>query len=331
MAHFAGIDVGSHTTRLLVVSYIEKTIKPIVNLRTVTAIARGFNNSGFLSKDGKKETLNTLKHYKKVMDKYGVESYMCGATGVFRKARDGAEFLEDLERKTGIKCRMLSEKDEALISFSGTILPLAQHLKNRVGVIFDLGGSTTEFVFSKETEPSFWKSLPLGASIITDAFFREIPASSENLSEAVSFVNEKLISGLREVVQQYIGDKPMVLIGTAGTVATLGAIRLEMDEYIPYRMCGLRLSREWISGFFNDILYRSLEERRKIRGLEKGREDIIVGGTLIVKQIMDFFSQDELIVSDMGLLEGLAIYSMRNSTLAGLTWQFEPYKGLSNF
>ncbi len=331
MAHFAGIDVGSHTTRLLIIRFNGKIVEPIVNLRTITAIARGFKDSGLLSEDGKRKTLDTLKHYRGIIDEYGVESYTCGATGVFRKARDSAEFLSSLREETGIECRLLSEEDEALISFYGTILPLKRYLGNKIGVIFDLGGSTTEFVFSDEMNPLFWKSLPLGASTLTDAFFREIPAKPESLPKAVSFVNRKLTKNLGEAVRRYIGKKPLALIGTAGTVATLGAIKLEMEEYIPYRMCGLRLSREWISTFFNDILYRSLGERRKIKGLEKGREDIIVGGTLIVEQIMDFFSQDELIVSDMGLLEGLAIYSMENSMFAGLTWQFEPYKGLNNF
>jgi exopolyphosphatase/pppGpp-phosphohydrolase len=41
--------------------------------------------------------------------------------------------------------------------------------------------------------------------------------------------------------------------------------------------------------------------------MEKGREDLIAAGTLIVLEVMDRWRFEELIVSDWGLLEGIAI------------------------
>jgi exopolyphosphatase/guanosine-5'-triphosphate,3'-diphosphate pyrophosphatase len=53
------------------------------------------------------------------------------------------------------------------------------------------------------------------------------------------------------------------------------------------------------------------EERMRVPGLERGREDVIIAGTAIVLQIMDRFGFDLITVSDGGLLEGILIASFR--------------------
>jgi exopolyphosphatase/guanosine-5'-triphosphate,3'-diphosphate pyrophosphatase len=54
----------------------------------------------------------------------------------------------------------------------------------------------------------------------------------------------------------------------------------------------------------------SKEKRLNLGGLEIGREDIILAGTLMVVKIMDYFEKDEIIVSYSDLLEGSLIQYM---------------------
>ena len=48
-------------------------------------------------------------------------------------------------------------------------------------------------------------------------------------------------------------------------------------------------------------------ERLNLRGLEIGREDIILAGSLMVIKIMDYFEKDEIMVSYSDLLEGILL------------------------
>ncbi len=51
----------------------------------------------------------------------------------------------------------------------------------------------------------------------------------------------------------------------------------------------------------------TLERRRKIAGLEKGREDLLVAGALILLTVMELSGYDPVYVSDYGMREGILL------------------------
>jgi exopolyphosphatase/guanosine-5'-triphosphate,3'-diphosphate pyrophosphatase len=115
------------------------------------------------------------------------------------------------------------------------------------------------------------------------------------------------ISQLRALIQARNHPAALRLVGTAGTVTTLAAMHMEMTTYEPYRVNGLSLSEKWLAATIDLLAGMSLESRRRISGLEAGREDIILGGALIVMEVLRGFSQNRFIVMDAGLLEGLLL------------------------
>ncbi|MCK5351124.1 hypothetical protein KAJ77_01020, partial [bacterium] len=62
-----------------------------------------------------------------------------------------------------------------------------------------------------------------------------------------------------------------------------------------------------IQGLVKEFLDRTSGERLAMSGMEKGREDLIVAGSLMVLEVMDRWGYEEMTVSDWGLLEGIAI------------------------
>ena len=104
-------------------------------------------------------------------------------------------------------------------------------------------------------------------------------------------------------LQQYL------LIGVAGTVSTLGSIFLEMDKYERDKLNGLELDKEKIENIFNVLCNVSLEERKKIKGLQEERADIIIGGVSILLAIMKCLGKERLVLSEHDILDGI-IYSL---------------------
>jgi exopolyphosphatase/guanosine-5'-triphosphate,3'-diphosphate pyrophosphatase len=89
----------------------------------------------------------------------------------------------------------------------------------------------------------------------------------------------------------------------------------KMGRYVPYRVNGTVLTKDWLSRTIDLLAQMPLAQRRLIAGLEAGREDIILGGAVIVSEILSCFGHDCFVVSDAGLLEGLLIELVEKTSM----------------
>jgi exopolyphosphatase/guanosine-5'-triphosphate,3'-diphosphate pyrophosphatase len=237
--------------------------------------------------------------------------------------------MEEVRACTGISGSILSESSEAFLSAKGVLSVLPRSGKGLL--TFDLGGSTTEFLALEPNgeEPVWSDSAFVGAATITERFLREAPPSVDSVRRAREAVRE----ALREVMNRCgpgMGGSPQnwELAGTAGTVTTLAAMHLRMDRYEPHRINGAMLTSDWLEGLIGHLAGMSLVERRLIPGLEEGREDIILGGALVVHEILRGLDRSRLLVADAGLLEGLLLDLVERECFgsaglrATLRWRF---------
>lgn len=96
-----------------------------------------------------------------------------------------------------------------------------------------------------------------------------------------------------------------VFVGTAGTITTLASIEQGLLEYDPVRINRTVLAREFIDDIVRTLGKFTIEQRRSIRGLDTGREDIILAGAIVSQEIMERFRYQSMLVSDWGLREGI--------------------------
>ena len=82
---------------------------------------------------------------------------------------------------------------------------------------------------------------------------------------------------------------------------------MKMTSYDYRKVNNSLLTLDEIRRIYSMLLPLSLEERITIPGLEKGREDLIIAGSLITIHTMERFGFTSLKVSDNGLLEGLIV------------------------
>jgi exopolyphosphatase/guanosine-5'-triphosphate,3'-diphosphate pyrophosphatase len=311
---FAAIDLGSHTVRTLIARVFKEKgiIEPIEHHRDFTRFALTTSqqdNVLNLNAESLQQVRKILSNYNSHFKRLGVKKVLCGATGIIRKAQNGRTFLADIEKDLGFSYFIASEKEEAFWSTVGALQILnavrkttnAPDLLSKRVVFFDLGGSSTEVVCIDQGNITWWESYPIGAASLTKNYIPSAPSKSEWIEEARKFAEKVFCEA-----QSHIASlSPDLIVGGGGTVATLGAIRIEMIDYVPYRVCGIELDRSWIEELLWHLSALPLEERRSIPGLEKGREDVIIGGIVIVSVLMDLSAQSRLVVTDAGFLEGV--------------------------
>jgi exopolyphosphatase/guanosine-5'-triphosphate,3'-diphosphate pyrophosphatase len=166
--------------------------------------------------------------------------------------------------------------------------------------VLDVGGGSTEFTVSSRGIPLFVSSMPIGVVRLTEGF-----SSTGSMAERVRIVIDQLEKDLNSAGIAVSGD--FELVGTAGTATTIAAIKLEMEEYDYRSVNNSTVNREDIGGIFQRLSHLTPHERLAVKGLEKGREDLIIAGLIIITSVMDRFGFKRLKISDFGLLEGLAL------------------------
>lgn len=309
---FASIDIGSHTLRLLIAQVGKRRdVLPLHQDRRITRLARDFSRAETLSEASMGESLAVLGEFSAQLRYHQVAAVTCGATGVVRRAGNATAFLQRIEKSNGLLPLILSEEKEAFLSAKGILsgLPRAE----RFILLFDLGGSSTELMLIDGTEGrSLWStSVFIGAATVTERFLPGDPLPASSVARAREAVRVALVPPLLQLktvlLDLQLPFQALQAVGTAGTVTTLAAMFLEMRVYDPSRINGLILSEAWLARIIGLLAETPLVERQKLAGLEKGREGIILGGALIVDELLGGLEQRHITVVDSGLLEGLLL------------------------
>jgi exopolyphosphatase/guanosine-5'-triphosphate,3'-diphosphate pyrophosphatase len=105
-----------------------------------------------------------------------------------------------------------------------------------------------------------------------------------------------------------MGDyRQATFVGTAGTVTSLAAMAQQLSTYESARIHNYRLKLEAIRELEQTLLSRTKVERVGLPGLEYNREEVIAAGTIIIRTIMETLGQQSVLISDLGLREGMLI------------------------
>jgi exopolyphosphatase / guanosine-5'-triphosphate,3'-diphosphate pyrophosphatase len=302
----ASIDLGSHTARLLIARWEAGRLRSLLRKRAYIRLAQDFESpqSRTLKQAGIGRALQALEEFRSDIETHEAKRIRAVATGVVRLAENRNLFLGLVRGKTGIRVEVLSGEEEARLSGLG--IQHALDLRARPFVAFDLGGGTTEFLLVRDQGDTNALSLPLGAMIMTQRHLVTDPPESGEI--------ESLRKETRGLLEKAFSDEAWScpLVGTGGTVTTLAAMVHGMDVQAisPERMNGLLLHARQLEELLNRMGRLPVAERASLPGLDQGRADVILAGSLVVREILNFFHSSEMMVSLTDLLEGALLDMM---------------------
>lgn len=297
----ASIDLGTNTARLLIASVDNGVLTRQHVMRRITRLGGGFSENKGISTEAQDRTLSAMKEFAEAIDSYQVRHVKGVATSAVRDAVNGEAFKRDVRNLTGIELETISGELEGKLTLRGVISGL--DVMHDSMVVFDIGGGSTEYTVAKGGEILFTRSLPLGVVRLTEGK-QSVGAMTEKIDrELGKLVNEMKTTGVEQQL------KESTLIGTAGTATTLAAISQNLIDYDYRRINNLIIPMDKIGEIFRRLLPLSPQERiEQIAGLEKGREDLIIAGTLLTMRSMELLGIPSLKVSDFGLLEGVLMW-----------------------
>ncbi len=294
---FAAVDCGTNSTRLLISdgrTQIERHMR-------VTRLGAGVDRTGRLDPEAIERTLSVMRDYRAIMDRYEVAGVRIAATSASRDAANRADFFGPATEILGAEPELISGTEEAQLSFDGATRDLPA-VDGRTLVV-DIGGGSTEFALgTDELEASL--SVDMGCVRMTEKFLHHDPPLPEELSNALSVVEQHLDDVAREVPGA--GDAAR-FVGLAGTVTTIAAVELGLAEYSRDAIHHFVLTREAAEDVFRTLATEAIEDRRHNPGLDPGRVDVIVGGCCVLLGIFRYFGFSECVVSEADILDGLIL------------------------
>lgn len=291
---YASIDIGTNTV-LLMIAEIREGIEELYDAATITRLGEGLKQTGNLSTQAMKRTLEALRRYRVIADKNQVGEILCVGTAALREAKNRDTFLGLVNKKLSFSIRVISEHDEAFYTYLSVRQGLIDSRKDTI--IIDIGGGSTEIIYGNRENFIDFVSLPVGSVKLTEMFIRHDPPSDDEIVALRDYV--------KAILRLPFGKGIQSVVGTAGTITTLGSLSIGLRQWDKKQVHGLRLSRERIGEVVHRLLAKTVSQRSKLPGMEKGREDIIPQGIILLEEIMEYLGAEELMIDANGVRHGI--------------------------
>ncbi|MDH4080421.1 MAG: Ppx/GppA family phosphatase [Nitrospira sp.] len=298
----AGIDIGTLTCRLLIADLnLGQPLKELRSDRRILRLGEGVDQTKRLSSAAMDRTIACLQEWQSVINGDHVEATAVVATSAVRDATNRQEFLERVKREAGFDVEVITGDEEARRTLLGIRSGVPAGVTDILAL--DIGGGSTEFILDRSGQKPIVRSIDIGVVRLCERVLLHDPPATEEVRQAREWVSREARAAVADM-----GDyRQATFIGTAGTVTSLAAMAQKLKSYESARIHNYVLRLETIRELEHTLLSRTKAERVGLPGLEKNREEVIAAGAIIIRTIMDTLGQQSVLVSDLGLREGVLI------------------------
>ncbi len=297
-----GIDLGSNTLRVL--KYDCSLDKKIAEYEKIVRTAQNITVDGTVGKKVVKAIVDGLREAQKRLDFSGCK-VKAVTTEALRVATNSQDVLREIEQKTGIQFEVISSKEEAILTLKAVKKRLEILNIKRDFVLIDIGGGSTEVTFFIDNK-IYSKSFKLGIVTVANR-----ANNLDDISKIISLEAQEI----KEFTKEYL-KRDLAFVATAGTPTTVAAMKLGLTykSYNPDLINGVTLERNELDIYLDRLLNMSKKDRERTVGV--GRDDLIVAGVLIFKELYKILDKKISIVVDDGLREGVALFLCNETTLS---------------
>ena len=278
---------------MIIVNNADK-IKVLKTISVATNLIKNLSYSNEFTHENIRKTVKCLTMFSKKMLEYNVTNYRCVATEACRQVINSDFFTEEVKNKTGLSVEIISVNEEARLCFQ-SCKKYFQKINNE-GILFDIGGGSTEISFFNITSEKFeTSSIPLGVI---------------NLSEKINIHGKsKIISQMNRHFKSFNSDlsneiDPSFSLGSCSTMSTLSAIYQNLTFFDKKKIEGSLLDVCEIMKIINNLKNLKISEMLEHPCIRK-RYPLLLNGIDILEKILENFPIKQILVSQSGLTGGM--------------------------
>lgn len=297
MEKIAIIDLGSNSARLVLVNILEGGYFVVFDeLKESVRLGQDLDSDGFLKPQRVAQTIKTLTMFRRLCDANHIDKIYAYATAAVRRAKNQKSFLDEVAVTCGIKIKVLSVEEQAMLVYQGVI----NSMDVPRGLIMEMGGGSTNLIYYNRRNLINYESLPFGAVTLTDLFKNDSDKPEERNQKIEDFFKEQLekIPWLKTI------EPDTQLVGVGGSFRNLGRISRMIKKY-PFNMThGYEVPISEFEQIYKTMKCLDLDSTMKIKGLSSGRADIFPSALAAINSVVKHVEFNKIIISGCGLREG---------------------------
>ena len=326
---FAALDLGTNSCRMLIAKPRKDKFKVIDSFSKSVKLGSGLEETRNLSNAAMKRAISALKICQRKLEYHNVNHKRLIATEACRRAENSSQFILDVKRNTGLSLEIIPPSEEARLAVV-SCAPLINNTSEQI-LVTDIGGGSTELIWVdlRNVEPCFrkkalsrikpklkgksdnfgaevvdWISVPLGVVTLKDQY-KDVDGDSAQFALMACHFEECLSSfkPYRELLDQK--SDYFQIIGTSGTITTIGSSFLNLKKYNRNLVDGLELSTIQVLSVIQNYLDLGPKGRAEDKSIGKDRQELIMSGAAILQTLLRLWPTNRLSIADRGLREGL--------------------------
>ena len=310
----AAIDIGTNSFHLIVTKVTKDgNFKIIDREKEVIRLNEGstFDIKTILP-EAEKRAITALKRFGGIAESHGAK-LRAVATSAVRESKNKLGFISRVYNETGIEIEVIDGNEEARLIYLGVLKSVP--VFNQKVLSIDIGGGSTEITIGYRGHVLYSNSLKLGAVRLTQKFFPDYVITKERVEECKKWVIGVISPFLDQISK--IGFTKCV--GTAGTITACGLMVLaKQKKKLPSSniLNNQLITYDEMNDIYHDIIaIPTVDERKKIKGLDPKRADIIQSGMIIFKTILKKLSVNDFSISGYSLREGIIIDTIQKKKI----------------
>lgn len=291
----AVIDLGTNTFNLLIADLSHDSFRIVHSEKEGVALGMGGINKGVLAEDACERGIETLQRFTRKCALLRVESIHAIGTSALRDASNSSIFLDRIKRELGLEIEIISGLREADLIYKGVHW---SYDFSEPGVIMDIGGGSTEFIFADNQGVNDLVSLNIGVSRIYQQFPCTDPLSEENIAQIEDWLEERA-DGF------FDGKQSDLLIGASGSFETF--YELVHNEPFPEKIHSVEVSYDELMQSLEDIIESTQAERDQNEWIIPIRKKMAPIAAVKTRWIIRKLGVRRILISPCSLKEG-ALY-----------------------
>jgi exopolyphosphatase/guanosine-5'-triphosphate,3'-diphosphate pyrophosphatase len=299
----AAVDIGTNSIHMIVVEIRpDLSFEVIDREKEMVRLGQGGLDGRALTAEAMHAALQVLSKFRRLAESHQVDDMIAVATSATREAENGGEFLRVVTQQTGIRPRVISGTEEARLIHQAAVYGAS--FPGDTAVVIDIGGGSVEVTRGVGSAMDLGRSFKLGVIRLSERFIKSDPLERRDERKLVRYIDEEAGRYLDQVVRAGF-DR---VIGTSGTILSLGAVAIAADGRAPATtLRNRRIPAKQVRRLRKELTALDLEQRLRVPGLEPRRADLAVAGVVLLDVLLRRLGAPDITLSDLSLREGLVL------------------------